>query len=170
MNIRRYIGLIINAFVCLILVLFGNAMTPEPGRSSGNGNPAILLIIPLSLLFLVLVYQWIRVFKDLKMSLSTVSFVILALAGYIVAGYVYQLHRLEAYREVLAEAFELRYGEVDWAHIESITSGILSIHMNNQFFNLNTYFMMVAFSLLLCFMYKLIQGLMKRRQGTSVKN
>jgi hypothetical protein len=64
----------------------------------------------------------------------------------------------------------LRYGEVDWAHIESITSGILSIHMNNQFFNLNTYFMMVAFSLLLCFMYKLIQGLMKRRQGTSVKN
>jgi hypothetical protein len=170
MKIKRFIGLFINVLVCLILVLFGNAMTPKLGSSSGNGNPAILLLIPLSILFLVLVYQWIRIFKDVKVSLSRLSLLILALTGYIIAGYIYQLHRLEVYRTIQAEAFESRYGKVDWVHIESITTGILSIHMNNQFFNVNTYFMMVAFSLLLCFGYKLIQGLMNRRQGTSAKN
>lgn len=171
MKIKHLTGLFINALVCLILVLLGNAMTPKPGTSSGNGNPVILLLIPLSILFLVLVLQWIRMFKDLKMSLSKLSMLILALAGYIVAGYVYQLHRLEAYREVLAEAFELRWGTADWQHIESITTGgLLSIHLNNQFFNWNTYFMMIAFSLLLCFIYKWIQGLANRRyDGTSAK-
>ena len=119
--------------------------------SSGNGNPAILLFIPLSILFLVLVNQWIRVFKDVKMSLTSLSLLIFTLAGYIIAGYIYQLRRLEIYRQIQAEAFESEYGKVDWTHIESITSGILSIHMNNQFFNVNTYFMMMAFSLLLCF-------------------
>jgi hypothetical protein len=170
MKIKQVIGLLINALVCLILVLFGNAMTPIPGGSSGNGNPAILLLIPLSILFLVLVYQWIRVWKGVKVSLSRLSLLILALTGYIITGYIYQLHRLEIYRTIQAEAFESRYGEVDWVHIESITTGILSIHMNNQFFNVNTYFMLVAFSLLLCFGYKLIEGLMNRRQGTSAKN
>ncbi|MGG3506564.1 hypothetical protein ABES58_13910 [Paenibacillus lautus] len=170
MKIKHLTGLFINVLVCLILVLLGNAMTPKPGTSSGNGNPVILLLIPLSILFLVLVLQWIRMFKDLKMSLSKLSMLILALAGYIIAGYVFQLHRLEIYRDIQADAFELRYGEVDWNHIESITTGILSIHMNNQFFNWNTYFMMIAFSLLLCFIYKWIQGLANRRyDGTSAK-
>jgi hypothetical protein len=170
MKIKHLTGLFINALVCLILVLLGNAMTPKLGTSSGNGNPVILLLIPLSILFLVLVLQWIRMFKDLKMSLSKLSMLILALAGYIIAGYVFQLHRLEIYRDIQADAFELRYGEVDWNHIESITTGILSIHMNNQFFNWNTYFMMIAFSLLLCFIYKWIQGLANRRyDGASAK-
>ncbi|MGW8826190.1 hypothetical protein ACWGNU_29155 [Paenibacillus lautus] len=171
MKMRRFAALIIIALALLGMVLFGNMMTPRPGSSSGNGNPAILLLIPLSILFLMLVYQWIRIFKDLKMPLSWLSLVILALAGYITAGYAYQLHRLEIYREILAEAFQLRWGQTDWDHIESITSGgLLSIHMNNQFFNWNTYFMMIAFSLLLCFMYKLIQHIMNRRQGTSAEN
>lgn len=170
MKIKHLTGLFINALVCLILVLLGNVMTPKPGTSSGNGNPVILLLIPLSILFLVLVLQWIRMFKDLKMSLSKLSMLILALAGYIIAGYVFQLYRLEIYRDIQADAFELRYGEVDWNHIKSITTGILSIHMNNQFFNWNTYFMMIAFSLLLCFIYKWIQGLANRRyDGTSAK-
>ncbi|WFB56726.1 hypothetical protein [Paenibacillus sp. BR1-192] len=171
MKMRRFAALIIIALALLGMVLFGNMMTPRPGSSSGNGNPAILLLIPLSILFLMLVYQWFRIFKQLKMPLSWLSLVILALAGYITAGYAYQLHRLEIYREILAEAFQLRWGQTDWEHIESITSGgLLSIHMNNQFFNWNTYFMMIAFSLLLCFMYKLIQHIMNRRQGTSAEN
>ncbi|ACX66637.1 hypothetical protein MHI43_22360 [Paenibacillus sp. FSL H8-0457] len=171
MKMRRFAALIIIALAALGVVLFGNMMTPRPGSSSGNGNPAILLLIPLSILFLMLVYQWIRLFKDVKLSLSRLSLLILVLIGYIIAGYAYQLHRLEIYREILAEAFQLRWGQTDWDHIVSITSGgLLSIHMNNQFFNWNTYFMMIAFSLLLCFMYKLIQDIMNRRQGTSAEN
>lgn len=170
MKIKRFTWLFISALFCLLVVLFGNAMTPKLGTSSGNGNPAILLFIPLSILFLVLVIQWIRVFKDVKMSLISLSLLIFTLAGYIIAGYVYQLRRFEIYRQIQAEAFESEYGKVDWAHIESITSGILSIHMNNQYFNVNTYFMMMAFSLLLCFLYKLIEGLINRSQGTSAKN
>ncbi|MGC6587723.1 hypothetical protein ACPV3A_22590 [Paenibacillus sp. Dod16] len=170
MKIKRFIWLFISALLCLLVVLFGNAMTPKLGTSSGNGNPAILLFIPLSILFLVLVIQWIRVFKDVKMSLISLSLLIFTLAGYIIVGYVYQLRRLEVYRQIQAEAFESEYGKVDWTHIESITSGILSIHMNNQFFNVNTYFMMMAFSLLLCFLYKLIEGLINTSQGTSAEN
>lgn len=166
MKIRRFIGLLVNMLVSLVLVLFGHAMTPRLGTSSGNGNPAILLFIPLSILFLLLVYQWIRVFQDVKISKGRLSLLVTTLVGYIIAGYVYQLHRLEIYREIQADAFEKKYGYMDWTHIESITSGILSIHMNNQFFNWNTYFMMLAFSLLLCFLYRLIQGLMNREETT----
>lgn len=169
MRMKRYAGLLINALACLILVMLGNAMTPGPGVSSGNGNPAILLLIPLSILFLVLVNQWIQLLKKVKMGPSVSSFLIIALAGYIIAGYAYQLYRLDIYRKIQADAFKARYGEVDWAHIESITTGILSIHMNNQFFNWNTYFMMIAFSLMLCFVYKLIQGILYRRQGATAK-
>lgn len=169
MKIRRFIGLLVNMLVSLVLVLFGHAMTPRLGTSSGNGNPAILLFIPLIILFLLLVYQWIRLFHDVKISIGRLSLLVTALVGYIIAGYVYQLHRLEIYREIQADAFELKNGYIDWPYIESITSGILSIHMNNQFFNWNTYFMMLAFSLLLCFLYKLIQGLMNRKQVTPGK-
>ncbi|GAB6926206.1 hypothetical protein JCM10914A_01890 [Paenibacillus sp. JCM 10914] len=165
MQVRPVVRLIINAMVIALLVLFGNAMTPEPGQSSGNGNPAILLLIPLCILFVVMVFQWIRIFKAMTLSLKLLPQMVLALAGYIIAGYVYQLHKLDIYREIQAEAIELRWGEVDWHYIESITSGILSIHMNNQFFNLNTYFMMVAFSLLLCFLYRWIHGV---RNGSQV--
>lgn len=165
LKVRRFIGLLVNMLVSLVLVLFGHAMTPRLGTSSGNGNPAILLFIPLIILFLLLVYQWIRVFKDAKISLGRLSVFVTALVGYIIAGYVYQLHRLEIYREIQADAFESKFGYIDWPHIESITSGILSIHMNNQFFNWNTYLMMLAFSLLLCFLYRLIQALMNKKQA-----
>lgn len=147
---------------------YDDASARQQLRKRQSCHPAAF---PLSILFLMLVYQWIRMFNDLKMPFSWLSLVILALAGYILAGYAYQLHRLEIYREILAEAFQLRWGQTDWDQIESITSGgLLSIHMNNQFFNWNTYFMMIAFSLLLCFLYKLIQHIMNRRQGTSAKN
>jgi len=168
-KIRRFTGLFVNMLISLALVLFGHAMTPRLGTSSGNGNPAILLFIPLFILFLLLVYQWIRVFQHTEISLKRLSLFVTALVGYIIAGYVYQLHRLEIYREIQADAFELKNGYIDWHYIESITSGILSIHMNNQFFNWNTYFMMLAFSLLLCFLYRLIQGLMNRKQATPGK-
>ncbi|KOP67481.1 hypothetical protein AMS62_21220 [Bacillus sp. FJAT-18019] len=166
MKIKRFTGLLVNMLVSLILVLFGHAMTPRPGTSSGNGNPVILLFIPLIILILLMVYQWIRVFQDAKISVGRLSLFVTVLVGYIIAGYVYQLHRLEIYREIQAEAFESKYGYVDWPHIESITSGILSIQMNNQFFNWNTYFMMLAFSLLLCFLYRLIQGLLNSKRAT----
>lgn len=155
--------------ISLVLVLFGHAMTPRLGTSSGNGNPAIMLLIPLIILFLVMVYQWIRLFQDVRISVGRLSLFVTALVGYIIAGYVYQLHRLEIYREIQADAFESKFGYVDWSHIESITSGILSIHMNNQFFNWNTYFMMLAFSLLLCFLYRLIQALMNKKRATPGK-
>ncbi|WP_339218602.1 hypothetical protein [Paenibacillus sp. FSL W7-1332] len=52
---KRFTWLFISALLCLLVVLFWNAMTPKLGTGSGNGNPAILLFIPLSILFLVLV-------------------------------------------------------------------------------------------------------------------
>ncbi|QJD83202.1 hypothetical protein [Cohnella herbarum] len=141
--------LLLNLVSLLSIFLFiEHAMTVSPGQVSGNGNPALLFVIPIVVLFLVLVYQWCRWIKLKLIPLKWTIIASMAVIFHWVVGISYQQTSFQRYKQHIAQANKSISGEIDWAYIDSITSG-LSIHINNQIFNLNTYLMMVTLSLML---------------------
>lgn len=145
---RSRLYLVANLSLLLILFLFGQAMSAVPGRSSGNGNPAILLCIPIGILFILLVFQWLHIFKQRKLSLKFKKISLFIVTIHIFIGVFYQVERLHKYKNYLAEANKEKNGFIDWEYIDSITDG-LTVHVNNQYFNLNTYLICVSLSFLL---------------------
>lgn len=154
--------LFIQLVLAALLISLGNAMTTTPGRSSGNGNPAIILFVPLMVIFIVLVIQWINLLKDRKLSLRAIIIVLLLIIGHYTLGIYYQFISYRNYRSLLAQVYADEYGHIDWSYIDSITTG-LSIHINNQYFNVNTYFLFVSLSLFLSLLYPLIQQIRHSR-------
>jgi branched-subunit amino acid ABC-type transport system permease component len=123
-------------------------MNPAPGQTSGNGNPAILLLGVILIMFCCLVYLWNRILNDYPIKPLVLSIGVSITLIHIVISILYQRNAFLEYREVLAETYKKDFGFVDWQYIESITS-FLSIHVNKQYFNLNTYFMFLSASILL---------------------
>ncbi|MFF2797052.1 hypothetical protein [Lysinibacillus xylanilyticus] len=148
----------VKLFIVHILVLgtflIVNQVTPSPGDTSGNGNPALLIIWILIPLLIFIVILWVHIFR---MSSISTTFFIISIFGILVhltVSIFYQKKELNEYREVIKIALIKREGVADAQYIQSITSG-LDIHMNNQNFNINTYFMFVTFSILLAIIYTL---------------
>ncbi|WP_057762764.1 hypothetical protein [Cytobacillus praedii] len=139
--------LLIVYLLVLGVFLVINQMTPTPSASSGNGNPALLLawvILPL-LYFSVLL--WIRILR--RYSINTffsLGWLFVIIIHQIIA-FSYQKREINEYRQVIKNTLFKRYGNVDEEYVRTITK-VLSIHVNNQYFNLNTYFMFVTFSIL----------------------
>jgi heme/copper-type cytochrome/quinol oxidase subunit 2 len=149
MKIAKSLLLVISVII-LGIFLFFNKTTPQPGASSGNGNPAILAVLFLIPLFILLVLLWVRVFT--VHSISNLGLMIFAIGNviHLIIAFFYQKKEFNEYRQVIAEAILKRTGFVDMEYIDAITRG-LSIHVNNQYFNLNTYFMFMSLQWLLPF-------------------
>ena len=77
---------------------------------------------------------------------------------------MYRQKELNEYREVIKNVLLKRHGVADAEYIYAITSG-LSFHINNQNFNINTYFMFVTISILVAIVYILSEnrGLEERK-------
>ena len=99
-------------------------------------------------MFCCLVYLWNRILNDYPIKPLVLSIGVSITLIHIVISILYQRNAFLEYREVLAETYKKDFGFVDWQYIESITS-FLSIHVNKQYFNLNTYFMFLSASILL---------------------
>ncbi|AJS61494.1 hypothetical protein UB51_11285 [Paenibacillus sp. IHBB 10380] len=153
-----------NLAVILLLFTFGNSMTTTPGSSSGNGNPAILLFVPLIILFVILVFQWVYMFKDKKILFKTIVIIFLVIVSHYIVGVYYQLTSYQKYRIFLAQVYEEKFGYIDWQYINSITTG-LSIHINNQYFNFNTYLLIVSLSLFIWLLYQVVKQRLFIRKG-----
>ncbi|NOU93269.1 hypothetical protein GC093_08565 [Paenibacillus sp. LMG 31456] len=151
--------IIINLVMVFFLFMLGYIMTTTPGRSSGNGNPAILLFIPLVILFVVMLAQWIYVFKDKKISFKTIFIGLLLIMSHFLIGINYQLTSLHNYRNFLAQVYEEKFGHIDWPYINSITTGV-TIHVNNQYFNINTYLLFVSLSICIFLLYQLVKQIL----------
>lgn len=143
---RTKIMLILVYIVALVVFLIINQMTPRPGTSSGNGNPALLLAWILLLLFYFIVILWIRIFREHSINIYVFVGCIFGIIGHQIIAFFYQKSEWNEYRQVIKNAIFKRYGTVDEEYLHTITNG-LSIHVNNQYFNYNTYFMFVTFSL-----------------------
>lgn len=160
---KNKIFLLLNLIVILFIFLFGNSMTTTPGHSSGNGNPAILLLFPLLILFIILIVQWKTLFRKWVVSQTKKITVLVIIFSHFIVGVYYQSVSHGKYREFLAEVYQDQFGSIDWEYINSITSGF-SIHINNQFFNLNTYFLFVNLSIFIWMMSNLIRNLIKPKK------
>ena len=148
----------ITLFVVNILVLgvflLGKQMTPIPGTSSGNGNPAILIAWFLIPVLIFVVILWVRIFRANSISITFFIISIFGILVHLTVAFFYQKNELNEYRQVIKNALINRDGVADAEYIQSITSG-LSIHVNNQYFNINTYFMFVTFSIFVAIVYTL---------------
>ena len=78
----------------------------------------------------------------------------------------YQKSQLSEYRQVIKSALMKRNGVVDEEYVNAITEG-LSIHINNQYFNFNTYFMFLTFSIFVANVYFLWDILEKKKEKQS---
>lgn len=143
-------GLILTIIITGSIFYLMHAMTVQPGSISGNGNPALIFIAPLAICFVILVVLWKRVFVVHQMSKRFVKVGMLLTGGYVIIGFVLQRIGLNRYKDVIYKAILEAEGQVDLHYVESITSG-LSIHVNNQYFNVNTFFMFISITLLLAF-------------------
>lgn len=115
-------------------------MTVMPGTASENGNPALLIVLILIPLMILMVTLWIRI---MKIQFIKVKFLIVI---HWIIAFIYQMREFEDYKEVIKNALLERNGVVSAEYLDDITS-IFSLHVNNQYFNLNTFFMFLTLSI-----------------------
>lgn len=143
-------------FVFSIFMFIKQMMTVSPGTSSGNGNPALLFMILLVPLFFVIVMMWVQIFQVHSVPIRYMFISMFFMIIHLTAGFFYQKQSLEKYRDVLKNAYFERDGMVDMQYIQDITTG-MTIHVNNQYFNLNTFFMFVTTSVFIAALFYLLQ-------------
>jgi len=146
------ITLLVVSILSLGLFLIGNQMTPVPGTTSGNGNPAMLLAILLIPIFVFMVILWSRIFYVQSFSKTSFIICIFGILTHLTGAFLYQRSNFIEYRQIIKDALLEKDGVVDSEYLQSITS-VLSIHVNNQYFNTNTYFMFITFSILIAIIY-----------------
>ena len=146
------ITLLVASILSLGIFLLSKQMTPIPGTTSGNGNPALFLSLILIPLFVLMVILWIRILNVHSFSNNVLIIGILGIFIHLTVGLLYQRNALIEYRQIIEDALFKKEGVVDAEYLQSITS-LFSIHVNNQYFNLNTFFMFVTFSILVAILY-----------------
>ncbi|MCI2252795.1 hypothetical protein L2D08_00280 [Domibacillus sp. PGB-M46] len=137
------------------LFMLGYWMTPAPGASSGNGNPALLILIGLIPLFIVMTVLWWTLLRRCPFQAKTYCISILLLLTHLAAALFYRHHSLEAYRGVIRQALLNRYGTWDEQYVQDITTG-LSIHINHQNFNVNTFLLFLSAVLLAAIVFRIL--------------
>ncbi len=150
MDSKRNDGLIAVGllFVEAGLFGFGHAMSVSPEVSSGNGNPAILLIFVLIPLFVIHVRAVIRFLHRLQVRPPGLAILLLLSGSSVLTGSIYQVHRYRTYRADLIDHLIHQEGMThDLEYIRSITSAF-DIHMNDQTFNSMTFFIFTCAILL----------------------
>ncbi|GGO03375.1 hypothetical protein [Saccharibacillus kuerlensis] len=143
-RLKHPVALIVNLLLIGTVFLLGYGMSIDPGSPSGNGNPALLLAIPLSVLGLLLIYQLYanRLLRLLHPAVLVAVF--MGLLAHQAAGFELQHIRYHDLREEIVSAYIMAEQPVDWHRIENVTSGMDSMQMNSHFFHLNTYFLFIA--------------------------
>lgn len=152
-------------FVFCIFMFINQMMTVSPGASSGNGNPALLFMFLLVPLFLVIVILWAQLFQAHYVPIRNIILGMFIIIIHLTAGFFYQKQALDKYRDVLKNAYFERDGSVDAQYIQDITRGI-TIHVNNQYFNINTFFMFVTSSVFVAALFYFVQRFENRAKTT----
>lgn len=126
--------------------IFSNLMTPAPGSSSGNGNPAILFVLLLPFILFYLIVFWRGIFRVLPFKKKW----IIAVAGsaYCASAVMYQRWSFVRYVDEMRQGYKEQFGYVDEEYIQDIAV-FLSIHVNNQYFNINTFIAFVVLTIVI---------------------
>ncbi|WP_332646655.1 hypothetical protein [Lysinibacillus sp. 54212] len=160
--------LFITSLVVLLLFYGINGMTVSPGTTSGNGNPALLLVAPLLPLFILMVLLWGRIFRVHSIGQRfSIAGIILTLVHLAIA-FIYQRISLAKYRDIIKDALIEKNGQVSNQYLQDITTG-LTIHVNNQYFNFNTFLMFISFSILFALAFYLWDILDNKKRNENVE-
>lgn len=162
---KEIILIISKCIITIPLFWFGNLMNPNPGSSSGNGNPAIIIMAILLVLFLTMVYFWIKIIINYSIKSSVSILGILLISAHLIVSFLYQRNSFLNYKQILANSYKEQFGYIDWTYIDQITS-FFSMHMNAQYFNVNTYFMFITSAILISLILSLVPQI-KRLQFTN---
>ncbi|MBM6617862.1 hypothetical protein [Bacillus suaedaesalsae] len=138
-------------------------MNPNPGQTSGNGNPAILFVGILFVVFCSLVFVWYKILKEFTLNRMTFIMIVTVLVIQLTSSFLYQRQAFFTYKKLLASVYQEQFGFIDWQYIEDITS-FMSIHVNSQYFNVNTYFMFVSSSVLIALIIRKLISMIKAEE------
>lgn len=166
---KNKIYLVLHLFIIYAIFLFiEHGMTVTPGRISGNGNPALLLIFPLLILFVILIFQWSSLIDQfITKRIQVLCVVAISVVHWIIA-LLYQRMKFLNYKDVIAKAIMIENGDVDWEYIDSITTG-LTIHVNNQYFNTNIFLMYVSLSVMISVVISVVKRKLKSRHDSFIQ-
>ncbi|WP_432355469.1 hypothetical protein [Sporosarcina sp. A2] len=101
-----------------------------------------------------MVILWVRIFHVHSFGNTAFIISIFVILVHLTGAFLYQRTELIEYRHLITDALTKKEGIANAESIESITTG-LSIHMNNQYFNMNTYLMYVTFSILIAIVFSI---------------
>ncbi|KOS61680.1 hypothetical protein FJQ98_17825 [Lysinibacillus agricola] len=148
------ITLFITSLVVLLMFYVSNRMTVSPVTISGNGNPALIVVAILLPIFILMVILWVRILQVHSISKRFCIVGIILTFVHLIMAFIYQRISLANYREVIKDALIEKNGKVDDQYVQNITT-VLDIHVNNQYFNVNTFFMFNSFSIFIALVFYL---------------
>ncbi len=138
-----------------IFYLF-NITAPEPGMSSGNGNPAILFLFILIPIGIILIFLWNYLLKIISPYKRVLFSILLVIVGYWVYGVYHYLSFQENYREAIKAAYLEKSQPVDEEFITDLSSSFLSMSSNVVYFNLNTFILFMLSIIFLSIIFYLV--------------
>lgn len=137
-------GLVLALIGCVGIFYLGNLMTVDPATTSGNGNPMLLALPILFLIGGMIVQGWMAVIMNWSLRSIWSVFAIIPVLLYV--SYRYQANEFDRYRTYVITTVMNDEWRADWDYANSVTD-IFSIYMNNQLYNVNTFFMYVGLTL-----------------------
>ncbi|ADU29245.1 hypothetical protein [Evansella cellulosilytica] len=160
---KLYLPLVIAILLTALFFFLINVMGSSPGDTSGNGNPAIILMMLLVPLFCFFIYFSYKFFTQVTHQSKSLVYMVIAIVAHLLVGLVYQIYAFRNYKKLLQDVYYEEFLTVDYDYIDQITS-FLSIHVNSQYFNINTFFMFLSLSMfipvLIIFAQRLIKQMM----------
>ena len=143
----KLILVILYSLTAGIFLLCNLTASTKPPFSSGNGNIAIIFVLILIPITVSIIWILSILLRHLEISKKYLNSLILFLISHICFGIFYQYNKLDDYRDMLANAYFDLMGFHDKEYIHMITVGF-SNQLNNQYFNINTWFVFLSFTIL----------------------
>ncbi|MFK3938011.1 hypothetical protein ACI2JA_10965 [Alkalihalobacillus sp. NPDC078783] len=130
-----------------IFLLCNLTASSKPPFSAGNGNIAIVFVFILIPITISIVWIVSILLRHVEIKKKHLNILVLILISHICFGIMYQFSKLDDYRDLLANEYFDFMGSHDMEYIHMITVGF-SMQLNNQYFNMNTWFVFLSFTIL----------------------
>lgn len=139
---------------CLILI---KMFSTSPGTVSGNGNPALLFILPLIFILGRFGFAWLKWLRGLRLSTSIRVLILLISIVVIVLTIIYSIQAFAQFEVDFKVNYEKKYHRsLEPGLFELMTRGV-NIHTNYLYFNNLTLLALVSFLNLVGVTYSFIK-------------
>lgn len=165
-RLKHPAAVVVNLLLIGFLFYLLNAGGAGPGDSAGNGNPGLLLWIPLPVLGALLLVQLHFTNGLRRLGPAPLAAVLLGLAAHQAAGFEIQRIRYRVLREQMLEVMARPDTEPNRRAAEDMLGGLDSIRMSSHFFHMNTYLLFVGWAVIAVIVLRLAWELRERKDRT----